>query len=137
MKIKYIDYGLDKNLLPRKKYIHDAGMDVYLNDTIILAAHETKDIALGFGLEVPTGFMMQLIERSSIAKKGITTHISPIDPDYTGEIHLITSNLTDEEIMFEKGDRIAQLVMVPITYFEITKENIERRNTNGLGSSGK
>ena len=137
MKIQFIDYGLDENLLPRKKYVHDAGMDVYLNNDTLIKAHETVDIPLGFGLGVPTGFMVQLIERSSIAKLGITTHISPVDPDYSGEIHLIVTNLTNEDKSFTKGERIAQLVMVPIAYFEITKENIERRNTNGLGSSGK
>ena len=135
MKIEYIDYGT--KFIPTKKYSSDAGMDVYLNETICIHPHETVNIALGFGLQVPKGFMFQLIERSSIALRGLTTHISPIDPDYTGEIHLILTNLTDKQIILNEKERIAQLVMLPITYFEITKENIERRNTNGLGSSGK
>ena len=137
MKIEYIDYGLDEKYLPRKKYANDAGMDVYLKETVILNPHQTVNIALGFGLEVPKGFMMQLIERSSIALRGISTHISPIDSDYTGEIHLIMTNLPDNQIILEEGDRISQLVMIPITYFEIVKEKIERRETNGLGSSGR
>ena len=137
MKIEYIDYGLDEKYLPRKKYANDAGMDVYLKETVILNPHQTVNITLGFGLEVPKGFMMQLIERSSIALRGISTHISPIDSDYTGEIHLIMTNLTDNQIILEEGDRISQLVMIPITYFEIVKEKIERRETNGLGSSGR
>lgn len=137
MKIEYIDYGLDEKYLPRKKYANDAGMDVYLKETVVLNPHQTVNIALGFGLEVPKGFMMQLIERSSIALRGISTHISPIDSDYTGEIHLIMTNLTDNQIILEEGDRISQLVMIPITYFEIIKEKLERRETNGLGSSGR
>lgn len=135
MKIEYIDYG--SKYLPTKKYVNDAGMDVYLNQNICIGAHKTVNIALGFGLHVPKGFMMQLIERSSIALKGISTHISPIDPDYTGEIHLILTNQTNDAILLKEKERIAQLVMLPIVYFEITKENIERRETNGLGSSGK
>ena len=135
MKIEYIDYGA--KFIPTKKYPNDAGMDVYLNETICIHPHETVNIALGFGLQVPKCFMFQLIERSSIALRGLTTHISPIDPDYTGEIHLILTNLTDKQIILNEKERIAQLVMIPITYFEIIKEKLERRETNGLGSSGR
>ena len=135
MKITYIDYGA--KYLPKKKYANDAGMDVYLNDNIVILPHETINIGLGFGLNVPIGYMFQLIERSSIAARGLTAHISPIDPDYIGEIHLILTNLTNESIVLNEKERVAQLVMIPIVYFEITKEKIERRENNGLGSSGK
>lgn len=137
MKIQYIDYGLDKDLFPKKNYEYDAGVDIFLNNKLNIKAHSTVCAPLGFGVKVPAGSMLQIIERSSIAKLGFITHQSPIDADYTGEIHLIITNLTNNNMTFSKGQKIAQLVMTPITYFEIIEDNFERRNTNGLGSSGK
>ena len=80
--------------------------------------------------------MAQMITRSSISKKNITIGNAPIDASYTGEIHMMVSNNSNETLEFEVGERLAQLVIIPIINFDIV-ESLKLRGTNGLRSSGK
>ena len=80
--------------------------------------------------------MAQIITRSSISKQNITIGNAPIDSSYTGEIHLMISNNSNKPVMFEKGNRVAQLVIIPIINYELV-EKLNTRGDNGLGSSGK
>lgn len=138
MKIEVIKYcSLDIDYLVKKSdYDNDAGVDVRLKDQITIAPQTTATVGCGFGLKLPAGVMAQMITRSSISKMNITIGNAPIDASYTGEIHLMISNNSDKEITFYPGDRVAQLVIVPIVNFDIVKE-LKTRGNNGLGSSGK
>ena len=80
--------------------------------------------------------MAQIITRSSISKKNIVIGNAPIDASYTGEIHMMVSNNSNDEIHFEKGERLAQLVIIPIITFSLV-DSLKTRGSNGLGSSGK
>ena len=87
-------------------------------------------------MKLPTGVMAQVITRSSISKQNITIGNAPIDASYTGEIHMMVSNNSEHWAHFDKGERLAQLVIIPIINFKLV-DSLKLRGQNGLGSSGK
>ena len=134
MKIQVIKFKEDIKL-PFRAHYNDAGADVYALDDIIIKSHETVKIPLGFGIKLPDGFMCNVYPRSGLTSKGIISHIPPIDSGYTGEIHCIITNTTEKDYTVEKGDKIAQLVVVPIILCEFTESLGEERGANGFGST--
>ena len=135
MKIKLIDYGIER--APQRAHENDAGADVYLHEDITIPARSSMKIGLKFGLHLPDGVEAAIYPRSGLAAKGIVCQIPPIDSGYTGEIHAIVSNMTDEDVHFEKFNRIGQLVIHPIILADFTTEDFKQRGNNGLGSTGK
>ena len=138
MKIEYINYtNLDiDDLVKVSEYDNDAGIDIRLKEELIIAPHSTSTVGCGFGLKLPAGVMAQIITRSSISKQNITIGNAPIDASYTGEIHMMVSNNSENLVHFYKGDRLAQLVVIPIINFKLV-DSLKTRGSNGLGSSGK
>lgn len=141
MKIKLINFGAEYK--PERKHYNDAGADVraFFHDERKVEGirpHETKRIALGFGLEIPDGYMALLLPRSSFASKGITCETPPIDSGYRGEICALITNNTDDYVIIQKGERIAQLVIVPVVIsdFVTVDELGDERGTGGFGSTG-
>lgn len=133
--IKYCDLDIEA-LIKKSAYDNDAGVDIRLKEKVTIAPQTTATVGCGFGLKLPAGVMAQMITRSSISKKNITIGNAPIDASYTGEIHLMISNNSNETIEFDIGERLAQLVILPIVNFDIVEE-LKTRGNNGLGSSGK
>ena len=138
MKIEVIKYSaLDLNeMIKESDYDNDAGIDIRLKEKIVIAPHSTVTVGCGFGLKLPTGVMAQVITRSSISKQNITIGNAPIDASYTGEIHMMVSNNSENFVYFDKGERLAQLVIIPIINFKLV-DSLKLRGQNGLGSSGK
>ena len=138
MKIEVIKYSaLDLNdMIKESEYDNDAGVDIRLIEDLTIAPQSTVTVGCGFGLKLPTGVMAQVITRSSISKQNITIGNAPIDASYTGEIHMMVSNNSDKELSFKCGDRLAQLVILPIINFKLV-DSLKLRGKNGLGSSGK
>ena len=138
MKIEVIKYSaLDLNdMIKESEYDNDAGVDIRLIEDLTIAPQSTVTVGCGFGLKLPTGVMAQVITRSSISKQNITIGNAPIDASYTGEIHMMVSNNSDKELLFKCGDRLAQLVILPIINFKLV-DSLKLRGQNGLGSSGK
>lgn len=125
---------------PKRSHRHDAGADVVSTKTITIAPHTTEKISLGIGVEVPVGFMGLILPRSGHASRGLVPASSPIDTGYTGAIHAIMTNTTNEPYHIEKGERIAQLVIMPIalpTYVEETEyDDAKQRGDSGFNSTG-
>ncbi len=122
---------------------HSAGLDlVCADDTIIIRPLERALVSTGIAIELPEGYEAQVRPRSGLAlKKGITVLNSPgtIDPDYRGEIKVILINLSDREVVIEKGERIAQMVISPIARVEVLETDelsSTRRQDGGFGSTG-
>ena len=138
MKIEVIKYSaLDlEDMIKESEYDNDAGVDIRLIEDLTIAPQSTVTVGCGFGLKLPTGVMAQIITRSSISKQNITIGNAPIDASYTGEIHMMVSNNSDKELSFKCGDRLAQLVILPIINFKLV-DSLKLRGQNGLGSSGK
>ena len=135
MKIKLIDYGATN--LPYRAHENDAGADVYSHENITVPANGTVKIGLKFGLKLPDGYAAFVYPRSSLSSKGITCEIPPIDSGYTGEIHAIVTNHTRKSYMIWSGDRIGQLVVLPIVIPEFVFGDFKERGDGGFGSTGK
>lgn len=138
MKIKVIDFGYKK--LPLRAHENDAGADVYACSSDpglwLIPPHTTVKIPLGFGLEVPDGYMACVYPRSGLSTEGIVCELPPIDSGYRGEIHAIVSNLGEKPYLICNGDRIGQLVVSPIVIAEFVTEKGKERGTGAFGSTG-
>lgn len=135
MRIKIIDFGL-KNP-PKRAHANDAGADVFAEETYVIKKGCTVKIPLGFGLKIPDGFAGFIYPRSSLSAKGVVCELPPIDSGYRGEIHAIVSNLSDNDYTINEGDRIGQLVIMPIIIADFSKDSYPDRGTGAFGSSGR
>jgi len=99
-------------------------------------------IPTGIALEIPEGYEGQVRPRSGLAlKKGLTVLNAPgtIDADYRGEVKVILVNLGEEEVVIERGERIAQLVITPVVRAElipVEELSSTERGEGGFGSTG-
>lgn len=135
MKIKILNFGYYQK--PSRKHYNDAGADCYIPENIIIKPHETEKINLKFGLEIPDGFAGFIITRSSNASNGLLIHIPPIDSGYRGPIHAVVTNTTDNPIAITKGDRVGQVVILPIVICDFEEELNNDRGSGAFGSTGK
>lgn len=138
MKIKVIDYGYNK--LPFRAHANDAGADVHVCfhdcDGIDILPHATAKIPLGLGLVLPDGYAAYVFPRSGLSSKGIVCELPPIDSGYRGEIHAIVTNCSNKMFTVANGDRIGQLVIMPVVVADFITEDIEERGTGAFGSTG-
>ena len=133
--------------LPLPKYMtdHASGMDIYaaVTEDTVLESLERKLIPTGLSIALPAGFEAQIRPRSGLAlKHGLSVLNSPgtIDADYRGEIKIILFNHGNEKFLVNNGDRIAQMVLMPVLKFEFeeTKDLPDTlRGSGGFGSTGK
>ncbi len=136
---------LDENVkLPCYQTEGAAGMDLcaFLKEPVTLQPLERQLIPTGLKMELPAGYEAQIRPRSGMAiKHGITlvNCVGTIDEDYRGELCIPVINLSNEEFTILDGDRIAQMIISPVT-----KANIEtavelsntQRGEGGFGSTG-
>ena len=123
-----------------------AGMDlraaVPAGEPLALRPGERALVPTGFIFEVPQGYEAQIRPRSGLAiKNGITCLNSPgtVDSDYRGEVKVILANLGQEVFVIERGMRIAQMVIAPVTQVvvsEVTETSETARGAGGFGSTG-
>ncbi|WP_064681419.1 dUTP diphosphatase [Rhizobium bangladeshense] len=135
--------GLD---LPAYESKGAAGMDlraaVDADAPLTLAPGKRALVPTGFIFEIPEGFEGQVRPRSGLAfKHGITCLNSPgtVDSDYRGEVKVLLANLGEEAFVIERGMRIAQMVIAPVTQArvaEITAASETARGAGGFGSTG-
>lgn len=135
MKIKLIDYGY-KNA-PKRAHYNDAGADVYVNGDYTLKPGSSTKIPLGFGLELPDGLAAYVFPRSGLSSRGIVCELPPIDSGYKGEIHAIVTNCSNWDYEVKSGDRVGQLVIMPVILADFAIEDQEERGSSGFGASGK
>lgn len=134
MKIKVIDYGYEH--VPFRAHANDAGADVYAIKNFTLVPHTTTKIPLGFGLELPDGYAAYVFPRSGLSSKGIVCELPPIDSGYRGEVHAIVTNCSDNKYEVIAGDRIGQVVIMPVVIADFITEDFEQRGTGAFGSTG-
>lgn len=151
MKIKLIKFR-DDLIKPTRAHYNDAGIDCYAQEDIVLKPFKVDDnmmylttnvstsptlIPLGFGLEIPDGYMATIRPRSSMNLKGVLTQIGTIDSGYRGELKAVLINLTNEDIELPKGSKICQLVIEPVVLADLVEELNNDRGEGGFGSTGK
>jgi len=133
-------HGLD---LPAYATDGAAGMDVVSAEEVRIAAGARYAVATGLAVAIPDGFEIQVRPRSGMAlKHGITVPNTPgtIDSDYRGELKVILINHGTDTFTIARGDRVAQLVLAPVTRarWDIVEELDEtQRGEGGFGSTGK
>ena len=141
IQIQRLDHGSD---LPLPFYASEdaAGMDIYAAAGITLAPGARALVATGIALAIPKGFEGQVRPRSGLAlKHGVTVLNAPgtIDADYRGEVGVILINHGNAEFIIRRGDRIAQLVIAPVTragILEVASLAGTTRGSGGFGSTG-
>lgn len=122
-----------------------AGMDLAaaLETPLTLKPGERAAVPTGIALALPEGYEAQVRPRSGLAlKHGITVLNSPgtIDADYRGEIRVILANLGMEPVTLARGERVAQLVLAPVSRIAWTPVAVlpeSARGAGGFGSTGR
>lgn len=120
----------------------DAGLDLYVLESITFAPGETKPIKLGIACEPEDGIAYYLFPRSSISKTPLrmANSIGLIDAGYRGEIMAVCDNIKNDSYKIEKGQRLFQIVAFdnsPIYYKLTDKLSDTTRGIGGFGSTGK
>ncbi|MBQ0080050.1 MAG: dUTP diphosphatase [Alistipes sp.] len=142
MKVRIINKsGLE---LPQYATELSAGMDLRaaIESPITLSPLQRAIVPTGLFLEIPAGFEVQVRPRSGLAaKKGITVLNAPgtIDADYRGEVCVILVNLSSENFVVERGERIAQIVLSKVERMELEATDVlssTQRGEGGFGSTG-
>ncbi|KPH60609.1 MULTISPECIES: dUTP diphosphatase [unclassified Novosphingobium] len=119
-----------------------AGMDVVSAEDVILAPGGRHAVATGLAMAIPPGFEIQVRPRSGLAlKHGISVPNSPgtIDSDYRGELKVILINHGAQAFEIRRGDRVAQLVLAPVTraaWLTVDELEATERGEGGFGSTG-
>lgn len=132
--------------LPLPSYMSElaAGADLCaaLRDDIVLAPGARTLVPTGLAIALPPGFEVQIRPRSGLAlKSGITCLNTPgtIDADYRGPVQVLLVNLGTEPVVIRRGDRIAQMIVAPVSraHFDLVDELPEsKRSVGGFGSTG-
>lgn len=134
----------DGAVLPSRAHEGDAGLDLHACEAAHIGPGERWSVGTGIAVEIPDGHAGLVLPRSGLAKKhGIALVNAPglIDSGYRGEVRVLLLN-TDpaETFRVEPGDRIAQLVIVPIALaapVEVQALADSARGAGGFGSSGR
>ncbi|MES2494037.1 MAG: dUTP diphosphatase [Pseudomonadota bacterium] len=132
-------HGLD---LPAYATEGAAGMDVVSAEDLTLPPQGRHAVATGLAVAIPAGFEIQVRPRSGLAlKHGVTVANAPgtVDSDYRGEVKIILINLGAEPFAIRRGDRVAQLVLAPVTrgqWVEVGALDETARGAGGFGSTG-
>ena len=132
----------DKGIIPTRAYEGDLGYDLYASEEIIIPKWRQGLVPTSISVEFPAGWGGFIKDRSSMAVKGIHTHAGVIDHGYRGEIKVVIRNNSPEGIVIRKGDKIAQLVPIPVSDWKIVEaDNGElassERHDKGFGSSNE
>jgi len=141
VRIKRLSHGEGLSL-PHYATDGAAGMDVLSAEDVTIAPGGRHAVATGFAMAIPEGYEIQVRPRSGLAlKHGISLPNTPgtIDSDYRGELKIIMINLGDEDFAIARGDRIAQLVLAPVTraaWEEVSELDDTVRGAGGFGSTG-
>lgn len=135
---------LDESVIvPSSAYAGDAGVDLCSMQDYVLQPFERTLIPTGLAIELPDGFAGFVLPRSGLAvKHGISIVNAPglIDSNYRGEVKVCLVNLDPHSpFTIEKGDRIAQLVVMPVpsvSFSQVNELQDSERGSGGFGSSG-
>ncbi|MEX1208397.1 MAG: dUTP diphosphatase [Acidimicrobiia bacterium] len=134
---------LDPDLpMPAHAHPGDGGVDLYARESATLEPGERAVVPTGVAVAIPEGFGGLVTPRSGLAARsglGVVNSPGLVDSGYRGEIKAILVNLGLETIQIARGDRIAQMVVVPVSTqeFEVVDELPESsRGAGGFGSTG-
>lgn len=120
-----------------------AGMDVLAAEDVTLTPGMRHAVATGLSMAIPEGYEIQVRPRSGLAYKfGVTVPNTPgtIDSDYRGELKILMINHGAEDFAVKRGERVAQLILAPVTqaaWQEVDTLDDTVRGAGGFGSTGR
>ena len=132
-------------ITPKYKTEGSSGVDLsaFLNEKVVIKPNSSELIPTGLQVAIPEELEIQIRPRSGLAAKesmGVLNSPGTIDSDYRGELKIILFNHGDKDFIINNGDRIAQMVLVPILKMEFEEvDNLPDtvRGRGGFGSTGK
>ena len=127
--------------LPTRATEYAAGLDLYADETITIPEYHRAWVSTGIAIAPNPYHVGQIWPRSGLAGHGLDTSAGVVDSDYRGEwiVKVLLVNGTPHKKIVRAGDRIAQLLIVPITrpeLIEVDALTATERGANGFGSSG-
>jgi len=130
--------------LPKYATTGSAGMDLTaaIEADIVLEPGSRTRVPTGIEIEIPIGYQGQVVPRSGLADRAgisLTNCVGTIDSDYRGEVQVLLINHGNQPFTFKRGERIAQLVIMPVPAVEIVEVedlNDSARGAGGFGSTG-
>jgi len=146
VEFRWLDHGHGLDM-PRQQTAGAAGVDLPaalgFSETLIIDPGRYAMVATGLSIALPDGYEAQVRPRSGLAAKfGVTVLNAPgtVDADYRGEIKVLLINHGDAPFEIKRGDRIAQLVVAPVSavrFIERKALNDTERGEQGHGSTGR
>lgn len=133
----------DPDYTPTRAHRTDAGSDLFAKDKVVVPARKNVNVPTGVAIELPEAHVALMFSRSGMGKRGLrlSNCVGVIDCGYHGEIIAMIHNDTDEDIIIQPGERVAQLVILPIVYpqFRVVEdfESESDRGDKGFGSTGQ
>jgi dUTP pyrophosphatase len=138
--VKRLDPGLP---LPTRARGGDAGVDLYAVEAVRLQPGERATVGTGVAVAIPAGFAGLVAPRSGLAQRhglGVVNAPGVVDSGYRGEIRVILVNHGAEPVSLARGERIAQLLVVPVEtqgLLEVEELPSSERGEGGFGSTGR
>ncbi len=126
--------------LPRYQTDGSVGLDLYTTEPFFLTTGKRARLPTGIAIEIPPGYKGAVLPRSGLSlKHGVLAITGSVDWDYRGEISVVVHNIGGEAYNIKAGDRIAQLVIVPVmraNLVEVDELTETKRGADGFGSTG-
>lgn len=152
IKVPFIDFSGEEDLmLPKRNKVGDIGYDAYAHETVVIPAHSSAKVSLGIGAIIPEGFGIAARTRGGRWLEGLLVGPAHVDLNYRGCINALLYNVTDEDIIIEKGERPCSIDLYKTYAIEwqpleeyleennLTEEQVmnTNRGDTGFGNSGK
>ena len=125
--------------MPSYAHNGDAGLDVYSAEEKKIASGKMERVRTGIAIAIPHGFAGIVKDKSGMALQGMHCLAGVIDSGFRGELVILAINLAEKEIEIRKGQKIAQILIQPVSVVSVREAeelDITERDTGGWGSSG-
>ena len=127
-------------VIPTRGTAGSAGFDLYATDEHVIPIGARIPLPTDVAMAIPHGFVGILKSRSSMACRYLSTEAGVIDSDFRGNIKVLLHNHGTENVVVHKGDKIAQMIILPIPSFELMETDAldaTERGEDGFGSTGR
>lgn len=136
MKLKVKKLNKDAKL-PVHGHPGDAGIDFYVQDTVVFKPGAQERVHTGVAVEIPEGHVGLIWDKSSVSfNKGLKVFGGVIDAGYRGEIIMCLWNATDKDVTLEKGHKVAQMIIQKFEHCDILEVENLTETVRGAGREG-
>lgn len=140
MRINVVLNPVTGGIMPTKAHEADAGFDLYTPHSFRVYAHDSAVVDLGVHFEIPAGYVGFLKSKSGLNVNSDLTTEGVVDSGYTGSVVAKVYNSGDKDYYFAAGDKVTQIVFLPIPEVELAEVDTladTERGAGGFGSTGR